>query len=72
MTSANTSPGEWLNTQQVAEEYGFNPRTLRYWRHLGYGPASFNRGRRVAYRRSEVERWLRAQEEATRRGGSVA
>src|SRR3712207_4060435 len=32
--------------------------TLRYWRHLGEGPASFRLGRRVVYRREDVDRWI--------------
>jgi hypothetical protein len=33
--------------------------TLRYWRALGEGgPASFKLGRRVMYRRADVEKWL--------------
>jgi hypothetical protein len=33
--------------------------TLRYWRALGeVGPASFKLGRRVMYRRTDVEKWL--------------
>jgi hypothetical protein len=32
--------------------------TLRYWRHLGIGPAGFRLGRRVMYRREDVDRWI--------------
>jgi len=33
--------------------------TLRYWRALGVrGPVSFKLGRRVMYRRADVEKWL--------------
>ncbi|WP_029433826.1 AlpA family transcriptional regulator [Blastococcus sp. URHD0036] len=38
--------------------------TVRYWRHLGIGPAGFRLGRRVIYRRAEVDRWL-CQRQAT-------
>ncbi|MDO3245846.1 helix-turn-helix domain-containing protein [Mycobacteroides abscessus subsp. abscessus] len=48
---------------------GLPPATLRYYRHMGTGPASFKLGRRVVYRRSEVERWVAEQEKATVRGG---
>ncbi len=34
---------EILTTKQVAEEYGINEGTLRYWRHCDLGPASFAR-----------------------------
>ena len=32
--------------------------TLRYWRHLGTGPASFRLGRRVLYRRGDLLAWI--------------
>ena len=32
--------------------------TLRYWRHLGTGPRGFRVGRRVMFRREDVEGWL--------------
>lgn len=63
---------EFMTTPQVSEEYGVPEATLRYWRHRGEGgPPSFRLGRRVVYRRAEVDRWLSAQESATTRGGQV-
>lgn len=38
--------------------------TLRYWRHLGIGPDSFRLGRRVVYRRDDVDRWITAQHDS--------
>jgi excisionase family DNA binding protein len=35
--------------------------TLRYWRHLGTGPRSFRLGRRVLYRRDDLQSWLETQ-----------
>ena len=32
--------------------------TLRYWRHIGYGPRSFKIGGRVVYKLEDIERWL--------------
>jgi predicted DNA-binding transcriptional regulator AlpA len=68
------SGDELLSGKQVAEQYGFNAGTLRYWRSTDQGPASFTLGQRgrVVYRRSEVERWLAEQEATTRRGGGDA
>lgn len=63
---------EFLTTQRVSKITGVPVTTLRYWRHFGSGPASFTLGRRVVYRRSEIERWIAEQEEATRRGGNGA
>jgi predicted DNA-binding transcriptional regulator AlpA len=58
--------------REVSELTGVPLGTLRYWRHADLGPASFTLGRRVVYRRSEVERWIAEQEAATRRGGGDA
>ncbi|MBN7559490.1 helix-turn-helix transcriptional regulator [Mycobacteroides abscessus] len=60
---------ELLTTAEVAQQYRINAATLRYWRHADQGPASFTLGRRVLYRRSEVQRWIAVCEQATRRGG---
>ncbi|MCT7291999.1 helix-turn-helix domain-containing protein [Rhodococcus sp. PAE-6] len=62
---------EILLTSQVASMTRNPEATLRYWRHIGRGPASFKLGRRVVYRRSEVERWMAEQEAATIRGGAA-
>jgi hypothetical protein len=61
---------EILNTAQVSAQTGVPIGTLRYWRHAGQGPASFCLGRRVVYRKGEVERWITEQEATTRRGGA--
>lgn len=61
---------EYLSTKQVAEIIGVPESTIRYWRHRNQGPAGFRMGgKRISYRRSEVEKWLTAQEAATTRGG---
>ena len=38
-----------------------NARTLERWRSTGTGPSFVKVGRRVAYRRSDLERWLAQQ-----------
>jgi len=60
---------EYLVTKRVSEEYGIPESTLRYYRHCSTGPASFRMGRRVVYRRAEIEKWISAQEAASTRGG---
>jgi len=35
--------------------------TLRYWRHLGTGPRSFRLGRRVLYRRDDLNNWIESR-----------
>lgn len=63
---------EYMTTAQVAHETGIPAATLRYWRQINVGPTSFSLGKRVVYRRSEIERWISEQEMATRRGGGAA
>ena len=63
---------ELMLASQVSKLTGVPVGTLRYWRHANVGPASFTLGRRVVYRRVEVERWIAEQEAATRRGGGDA
>lgn len=60
---------ELLGTRAVSAMTAVSEATLRYWRHADQGPPSFRLGRRVVYRKAEVERWISEQEKATRRGG---
>jgi len=65
------SGDELLTTKQVCEQYPvLNAGTMRFWRATDQGPASFTLGKRVVYRRSEIERWIAEQEAATKRGGN--
>nr|WP_245839367.1 helix-turn-helix domain-containing protein [Mycobacterium aquaticum] len=41
--------------------------TLRWWRATGQGPRSSSLGRRVVYRREDVEAWIESQLEETAR-----
>lgn len=55
-------PDDLLTLGEVAEMTRTTPGTLRWWRHLGTrGPKSFRIGRRVMYRRGDVDAWLAAQ-----------
>jgi predicted DNA-binding transcriptional regulator AlpA len=63
---------ELISTSAVSKLTGIPIGTLRYYRSTDQGPASFNLGKRVVYRRSEIERWVAEQEQATRRGGGDA
>ncbi|MBA3250758.1 MAG: helix-turn-helix domain-containing protein [Geodermatophilaceae bacterium] len=53
--------GDLLLTDEVAACIRVPAATLRYWRHCGTGPRSFKVGRRVMYRRADVEAWLDRQ-----------
>ena len=58
-----------MTPKQVAEMTGIPEGTLRYFRSVGIGPASFRLQGRVRYRRIHVEAWIAEQEAATLRGG---
>ncbi|MFJ2007375.1 helix-turn-helix transcriptional regulator [Streptomyces chartreusis] len=47
----------YLTTQDVAARYRTAPSTIRYWRHIGYGPKGIKVGRRVLYSSSEIDRF---------------
>jgi predicted DNA-binding transcriptional regulator AlpA len=49
---------KYLTTPEVAELCRAAPETVRYWRHVGYGPRSFKVGRRVLYEAQDVRAWL--------------
>lgn len=66
------TPDEFLSAQQVEDDYHIKAATLRYWASRNEGPASFKLGRRRVWRRSAVEAWIAAQEQATATGGDAA
>lgn len=47
----------YLTTAEVAERYRTAESTVRYWRHVGYGPRGVKVGRRVLYSASELARF---------------
>ncbi len=61
-----------LGIEQLAEELNTSVNTIRYWRTTGYGPRSARIGRRVVYRRTDVDAWVDAQfEEAANQDGAA-
>lgn len=52
---------ELMTIGEVAELLRVPVATLRYWRHLGAGPASFRVGRHVRCRRCDVRAWVNAK-----------
>ncbi|OBI24088.1 AlpA family transcriptional regulator [Mycobacterium sp. E2497] len=59
--------GGILTLAEVAEMTRQQPSTLRWWRAVGQGgPKSFKLGRRVMYRRADVEQWLATQVDGAR------
>jgi hypothetical protein len=54
-------PSEYVTEQGLHERYLIPPRTAQRWRSTGDGPRWIRLGRRrVLYRISDVEEWLRA------------
>lgn len=53
--------GELMKPAEVAEEIRSTSSTLAYWRHMGKGPKYAKVGRRVVYRRADVEAWMQEQ-----------
>jgi predicted DNA-binding transcriptional regulator AlpA len=51
---------EFLTLDDLCAVIGTPVATLRHWRQTGYGPRSAKIGRRVLYRRRDVESWLNA------------
>ena len=64
------SDHENMYTEEYADLARTNPATIRYWRHIKYGPAGFKLGRRVLYSRLEVLAWIEKQR--VTQGGNVA
>jgi len=59
---------ELLTITEAADLVRSPIATLRYWRHLGAGPCSFRLGRRVLYRRADIDDWIATQRDPTRSG----
>jgi DNA-binding transcriptional MerR regulator len=58
-----------LTTEEVAQRFRTSPSTVRYWRHLGIGPAGIRVGRRVLYDEAECDRWWQSKVTAAARDG---
>jgi len=58
MAFMTIDPMAFMTTQEVAVTMRTSPETVRYWRHVGRGPASFKVGRRVLYARTDVQAWI--------------
>jgi hypothetical protein len=53
---------DFLTKEEAAAELKVCERTLDRWRRLGEGPPITKLGRRILYRRSSSQAWLRARE----------
>ncbi len=63
-TDESRSGNDLMTLAETAAYLRTPVATLRYWRHLGLGPAGFRLGRRVIYRRGDVDRWLAERQDA--------
>lgn len=53
-----------MTIEEVSRDYRIPANTLRFWRQRREGPPSFKLGRRVMYRRADVDAWIEAQVQA--------
>lgn len=60
MTIMAQTVTKFLTTAEVAELLRTPLETVRFWRHIGKGPASFKVGRRVLYEVADVEAFIAA------------
>ncbi|RPK69049.1 Helix-turn-helix domain protein [Streptomyces sp. ADI96-15] len=60
----NTGATRFLTTDDVADRYRTTASTVRYWRHIGYGPKGVKVGRRVLYSQAEIDRFEKELAEA--------
>jgi predicted DNA-binding transcriptional regulator AlpA len=47
-----------IKTRRFAEKIDRPEPTIRYWRHIGFGPQSVRIGRTVYYDEAEVDAWI--------------
>jgi hypothetical protein len=62
---SNTEPllSDYLTQIQAATELKVTERTLDRWQRLREGPPITRLGRRILYRRSSLQAWLRSREQ---------
>jgi predicted site-specific integrase-resolvase len=68
MTTTENLLADFLTQDEAAAELKICERTLDRWRRLGEGPPIIKLGRRILYRRSSLQAWLRGRE---RQGSAV-
>lgn len=53
---------EWISREDLAEQLALTTDTLARWATQHIGPPRIKVGRRVFYRKSSVEKWLKGRE----------
>ena len=66
MSTNETLLADFLTPDEAAAELKVCARTLDRWRRLGEGPPITRLGRRIIYRRSSLQEWLRSRERGDR------
>lgn len=66
--TATAKVADLMTVRDVNQHTGIPENTLRWFRHVGQGPKSFKVGRRIMYRREDVDAWLAESYRATVRG----
>lgn len=61
------NPNDLMTTAEVADYLKLKPNTLEHWRTRSLGPHYEYAGRRVLYRRKDVDDWLRTNTPRPRR-----
>lgn len=54
----HVAPQIYIDTAEAARLIGLSPGTLAKWRLSGYGPIFAKLGRRVIYRKADIDEWL--------------
>jgi DNA-binding transcriptional MerR regulator len=65
---------EYLSTADVTARFDVPEETVRYWRHIGYGPTAAKLGRHIRYRASDWDTFLASlvdQEQRKRTAAAV-
>jgi hypothetical protein len=62
MSNSESLLSEYFTQEEAATELKVTGRTLDRWQRLREGPPITRLGRRILYRRSSLQAWLRARE----------
>jgi hypothetical protein len=49
----------FLTAKQIQKNYNLHARTLANWRIKNFGPPYYRAGRKILYKNTEVEAWLK-------------
>jgi len=59
-TETTTVPNDCMSSKRTAQYLDAAEQTLNNWRHQGRGPSYIKIGKKILYRRSDVDAWLDA------------